>query len=641
LGVYSAQIVISNLNNSLIQLRNFTLLVGQSNRFTELFDAGDNDLAFSTLTFTPDGSSNFYSLCVEPAVAFPVDPTDGTTLTNITGTSIKVTLPGTNTVSFYGVTRSNFWVGAFGYITFNGPDTTYVESLSAHFNQPRISALFHKLLIKPYPFYADRVSWKQLWNRVAVTYENIQATTALPLSSFQIEMFTDGRIRLTYLNLYCPDALVGLSKGQGVPPYFLDIDLSSQHACQLAPLIWSHPAPFQTQPGKAIRLNVSASGLQPLQYHWYKDGIHLINGGRFSGVGSETLVISNAVDSDAGLYSVRITNDFGFAISSNAEVQVSGLDHFAWGHIPSPQSAGVPFVVTIQARNPADGPVTNFTGTVSLTGWVWDGLQTNTILPSPTSGSYAGLDPISGTTVGYAFTPNTNITVTHFRHFLGDKVSIWTDTGTLLSSRNVVSVGTWTETPLLYPIQLNSGTTYRLGVWCKSSYYRFDMGSTFPNGTINQSYYDAGDAFPIYTANSVHWYFVDLRYIVGPLPIVPVSPVLSGSFTQGIWTGSVTVPLSAVNFVLRADDTSQHSGQSEVFSIGNAPRLFTGSSSNGPIVSWTAGAPALMLETSTNLASGAWVPVSGAPIQVGDEYQFPVDTSGPSRFFRLRYSPGP
>ena len=46
-------------------------------RHTELFDTSDNDLAFSTLTFTPDGSANFYAACREAATSFPTDPAGG------------------------------------------------------------------------------------------------------------------------------------------------------------------------------------------------------------------------------------------------------------------------------------------------------------------------------------------------------------------------------------------------------------------------------------------------------------------------------------------------------------------------------------------------------------------------------------
>ena len=137
-------------------------------------------------------------------------------------------------------------------------------------------------------------------------------------------------------------------------------------------------------------------------------------------------------------------------------------------------------------------------------------ISTSTILASPVhtnigSGSY---------TLGYAFTPNTNLTVTAVRHYFGTKVEIWTDTGTLLASQNVTSVpGTWVETPLSTPIQLTAGTRYRVAAYTAGGnyYWRTDLGGTFPYGSIDQSYEISGDAFPTST-DTVRWWFVDLRY---------------------------------------------------------------------------------------------------------------------------------
>jgi len=148
------------------------------------------------------------------------------------------------------------------------------------------------------------------------------------------------------------------------------------------------------------------------------------------------------------------------------------------------------------------------TGVLDLSGF----LATNNILGAPvhtanSSGNY---------TLGYSFTPSTNLLVTHVRSYFGTKVEIWTDTGTLLASQNVVSTpGTWVETPLATPIQLNAGTTYRVAAYTAGGgyYFRSDLGGPFPYGTINQSYEIAGDAFPTGT-DSAKWWFVDLRYTV-------------------------------------------------------------------------------------------------------------------------------
>ena len=42
------------------------------------------------------------------------------------------------------------------------------------------------------------------------------------------------------------------------------------------------------------------------------------------------------------------------------------VDHFAWNTIPSPQSANVPFGVTVTAQDISNNPASNFTGTVGF-----------------------------------------------------------------------------------------------------------------------------------------------------------------------------------------------------------------------------------------------------------------------------------
>src|SRR5206468_769405 len=52
--------------------------------------------------------------------------------------------------------------------------------------------------------------------------------------------------------------------------------------------------------------------------------------------------------------------------SSNATLLVSALDHFAWAHIPSPQSVNVPFMVTVVAQDPANATVSNYNGSAGF-----------------------------------------------------------------------------------------------------------------------------------------------------------------------------------------------------------------------------------------------------------------------------------
>src|SRR5205814_2206302 len=84
------------------------------------------------------------------------------------------------------------------------------------------------------------------------------------------------------------------------------------------------------------------------------------------------------------------------------------LDHYVWNAISSPHTAGVPFGVTVTAKDFLNGTATNFNGVVPLSASAVGGQITNTILGAPAAtGSGSG-----AFTLGYSFTPNANITVT-------------------------------------------------------------------------------------------------------------------------------------------------------------------------------------------------------------------------------------
>jgi alpha-tubulin suppressor-like RCC1 family protein len=195
--------------------------------FTEIFDQGDNDIRNQTLTFVPDGSRSFYAVCKTPAYSFPTDPSGGTTLVLSDDSYAAVRPAGGAQIPFFGVRYSMFFIGSNGYITFSLGDSSYQESLNRHFSQPRISALFDDLN----PSYGGKISWKQLPDRVVVTFQDVPKNYSGKPNSFQIEMFFDGVLRLTHLGIALRDGLVGLSRGGGVPSEFAESNLKDCPAC--------------------------------------------------------------------------------------------------------------------------------------------------------------------------------------------------------------------------------------------------------------------------------------------------------------------------------------------------------------------------------------------------------------------------
>lgn len=227
LGVYHDTVTFTNQTSGVVQTRAITLRVGDLDDFTEIFTAGDNDLDNSSITFIPDGSANFYAACRQPATEFPTDPTGGVGLSLNDDDFVRINLTGDAHVTLFGKIYTSLYIGSNGYITFGAGDTDYTESLSDHFNLPRVAALFDDLN----PGDMGNISWKQLADRVAVTYQNIPEYGAANNNSFQIELFFDGRIRITWLGLATGDGLVGLSRGSGIPDGFVESDLSGYGSC--------------------------------------------------------------------------------------------------------------------------------------------------------------------------------------------------------------------------------------------------------------------------------------------------------------------------------------------------------------------------------------------------------------------------
>ncbi len=201
------------------------------NYYTELYsatDGGPPDLAGSSLLFTPDGSIDFYAGCRTPTVALPTDPAGGTDLplTNANALEVQVGAPG---IPFFGVVYQSFFVSNNGNITFGVSNTDSTETITDHFSVPRIAGVWDD--INPTLAGAD-VSWRRTADRVAVTFLAVPGTsTGEGPNTFQIEMFFDGRIQITWLQIGSLDAIIGLSAGTYDASLYQDTDLSALAGC--------------------------------------------------------------------------------------------------------------------------------------------------------------------------------------------------------------------------------------------------------------------------------------------------------------------------------------------------------------------------------------------------------------------------
>lgn len=198
---------------------------------TELFSAADNDLDNQSFLFTPNDSPDFYSVCRTPVTVFPTNVDEAEKL-NVPANDrlpilVTVDVPGGNSVKLYGQSFTTMQLNQFGgHIDLGFPEQSGTENLEAHFSAPRISMLFDDLWA-----FTGTISKLELPDRLVITYQNVAEFTVANQNSFQCEMFYDGRIRLTYLNVAAVDGLVGLSAGTGVPVGFVETNFNLLGSC--------------------------------------------------------------------------------------------------------------------------------------------------------------------------------------------------------------------------------------------------------------------------------------------------------------------------------------------------------------------------------------------------------------------------
>jgi len=197
------------------------------NYFVESFDDSAFDLSYKSVLFTPSGDS--YTACLETVDALPVSP-DGQTVLSLTDDSFEtVVLPWS--VTFFGQVYETLYIGSNGYVTFEQGDTTWDETVERHLSLKRIAGLFCDLD----PEAGGQISWIDMGDRIAVTWQDVPQYQQGDSNTFQLELFADGRLRMTWLAASPPDGIVGLSDGTGMAQDYYESDLSELYSCGIEP----------------------------------------------------------------------------------------------------------------------------------------------------------------------------------------------------------------------------------------------------------------------------------------------------------------------------------------------------------------------------------------------------------------------
>ncbi len=95
---------------------------------------------------------------------------------------------------------------------------------------------------------------------------------------------------------------------------------------EIPPSITEQPKPRTTCAGTTATFGVGAWGPGTLAYQWQKNQVNLVNGGRFSGVTTNSLTITSAADGDTGNYRCVVSNAHGSVTSDEASLTIIGCN---------------------------------------------------------------------------------------------------------------------------------------------------------------------------------------------------------------------------------------------------------------------------------------------------------------------------
>ena len=153
---------------------------------------------------------------------------------------------------------------------------------------------------------------------------SITATGSLPMSNqwqyngTNIALTANGTLILTNIQVIQSGMYSVVVSNQ------FGIIVSSNSSLSVIPFaISSQPKSQSVQEIAKVSFSVTASGLAPLAYQWQFQGTNLAL------ATNSSLVISNVQRSQAGVFSVMMTNQYGSGISSNTYLTVQGI--IVWG----------------------------------------------------------------------------------------------------------------------------------------------------------------------------------------------------------------------------------------------------------------------------------------------------------------------
>lgn len=193
----------------------------------EQFGTGDaQDIANTQLTFVPGNGSYGAYVSGTGVTAYPDTPGSGTVSTTLTMTdddsNEEHTFGGGFTFPFFGTTQTSVFINGNGNLTFGTGDGDFSESVAEHFDTPRISAYWVDLSPQN-----GTVTVDEFADHVTITYDSVPGYLAGDDNDFQIQLFSDGTIVISYLTMQQTEGLIGVSAGDNLGTAPPETDFSS------------------------------------------------------------------------------------------------------------------------------------------------------------------------------------------------------------------------------------------------------------------------------------------------------------------------------------------------------------------------------------------------------------------------------
>ena len=387
-------------------------------------------------------------------------------------------------------------------------------------------------------------------------------------------------------------------------------------------------------------LTVSNSGTLPLTVHSinYPPGFSGAWSGIVSPNSASNITVSFAppapqayggnitVDSDA-------TNVGNIIPCSGTGVTYGALSRFTISPISSPQSTGAPFAISITAVDTFGNTVESFNGSVTIEGRV-DGAFEDDVEGGTNDWTHGGVYDL------WNISTNRSVSGSHswycgiffMREYVNDMATWLVSPPVLLGSADNLTYQHWYETEPNYDfayveISTNDGASFEtLSVWD-------GLGPGWEGQTNDLSAY-AGQEIRVrfrfesdFSVTAEGWYIDDIR--IGGSNLVMINPTNTGSFTNGMWTGPVTVFQPASNMYLWVRAGAGHTGTGNTFDVLSDGPVAPHDSDNDGLPDWWETAYGLNPAISNAPNSNA----DGDPLTDREEYIADTNPQSTNSFF--------